>query len=500
LKDSPYLINQSIGYDINFNKFKNHGIEIRFFEWFPEEYMVDVANFFILLAQHSITTGSFSYDKSKYDTIIHGCVRRGFTYELSILECQQVLSDLSLPLHGLKPMTAYELLTHMSHLLFERYHDGEIVRLMSPNMKQPVFVNYNYIAYRKLHHDLFGKPTLIIRAEINPLETRTPIVPSDLASLLSNFTVLVESSSTRCYSDEDYCKQGARIVPAGYWVQSRYSYVVGLKEINATAHPTQTLLHFAHCFKGQPGWEHTMSQIQPCTFIDYEYMLDANKKRVISFCGQSGKIGAYLALMAFHNSSNKEDLPPFDEDTYRIILEKMDQKPTVLLIGYGVVGQAAKAVLDQFDISCTICTSKDTITKDMIFNHQILIHAIRLSDDVTVSLPPFLTKEDLASHGSLSVICDISCDLGNPRNMLPIYDEYTTKLKPVAHLQPNLDLIAISNLPSLEPDVSSDRFSSTLIHYMPYLIDFQMIYGRIPEAAVLFSSYHKFYSFQVKEK
>jgi alanine dehydrogenase len=500
LKDSPYLINQTIGYDINFNKFKNHGVEIRFFEWFPEEYLIDVANFFVLLAQHSLTSDTFPFEKMNYNSILQGCVQKGFTYQLSVKESNQILEDLRLPLRMNGPVTAYELLSAMSDVLYDYYHNGEIVKRMSPNMKKPCLVNYNYIAFQKLHSDIFGKPELIIRAETNPSEMRTPIIPAHLASLHPHFTIVVESSATRCYSDEEYKKQGARIVPVGYWTNTKHSHIIGLKGIAECTHPTQTLLHFAHCFKGQEGWQDTIANLQPCTFIDYEYMVDSEKKRVISFCEQSGKIGAYLALMAFHRQTQQGAFPPFDENVYRSVLQTMVKKPSVLLLGYGKAGKAAKEVLDQFQIPCTIITSKGMVTKDMIRSHTMLLHAIRLSDDITVCPEPFLKKEDLDSVGELSVICDISCDLGNPRNTLPIYDEYTTHLEPVRQLRPHLDLIAISNLPSLEPTISSDRFSSILVHYLPDLKHFKLTKHMNPNAMILHNSYDVFRSFQVKEK
>lgn len=37
-----YKKGDKIGFDINFNKFKNHGIELRIFDWFPEEHLEDV--------------------------------------------------------------------------------------------------------------------------------------------------------------------------------------------------------------------------------------------------------------------------------------------------------------------------------------------------------------------------------------------------------------------------------------------------------------------------
>ena len=490
ISDGPYLMNQSIGYDINFNKFKNHGVELRFFEWFPESYLIDVTNFFILLAQHSLTRHTFPFDKTKYDTLIHGCVRKGFTYHISPIECNQLLEDLHLPCVN-QSMTAHELLCYINDILYERYHDGSIIQLMSPQMNKPQLVNYNQMAFQRLHQDIFGKPELIIRAEAHPLEARTPLVPSDISSLHSQYTILVESSSTRCYSDDAYRAQGATIVPPGYWSQTNHSYVLGLKEILEKTNSTQTLLHFAHCFKGQDGWQSTLDKLRPCTFIDYEYMVDSQQKRCISFCGQSGKIGTYLALMAFQSKT----IPSFNEDLYRMILEKMDKKPCVLLIGFGTVGKASKAILDQFEIPYTIMRSKDQITKELIFSHHILINAIRLSDDVSITPEPFLTMEDLHHTGKLSVICDISCDLGNPRNVLPIYSEYTTTMEPVRKLSNTLSLIAIPHLPSLEPDVSSDQFSSILIRYLPYLLHFKKAAALYPEAAALFTSYQKFQSF-----
>ena len=493
LKDSPYLINQTIGYDINFNKFKNHGVEIRFFEWFPEEYLIDVANFFVLLAQHSLTSDAFPFQKINYNSILQGCVQKGFTYQLSVTESNQILKDLHLPLRMDCPVSAHTLLSLMSDVLYDRYYDGEIVQRMSPNMKKPCLVHYNYIAFQKLHRDIFGKPGLILRAERNPSETRAPIIPAHLSALHPYFTVVVESSPTRCYSDEDYQKHGATIVGAGYWAHTKHSYVVGLKGISDSTHPTQTLLHFGHCFKGQEGWQDIVANLQPCTFIDYEYMVDS-EKRVISFCEQSGKIGAYMALMAFYCQTHQGVFPPFDENVYQALLLPLEAKPTVLLIGYGTVGKAAKAVLDQFDISCTIVTSKEVVSKDMIRGHSILLHAIRLSDDPSICPVPFLTKDDLLSKGQLSVICDISCDLGNPRNTLPIYDEYTTPLEPVRRIRPSLDLIAISNLPSLEPMVSSDRFSSILVDYLPELLHFKLTKHMNPKAKVLHNSYDTFCS------
>ena len=154
VKDEAYEINSEIGYDINFNKFKNHGVELRIFDWFPEKYLEGVVNFLILLAERSTVIDVF--DKSRYQSIILGCVRKGFKYVLSMEECNVILGDLQLATIFCD-MTAHTLLQYISDTLYEMYRNGPIASCMSPGMRRPELVNYNKIAYEQLRGDLFGK-------------------------------------------------------------------------------------------------------------------------------------------------------------------------------------------------------------------------------------------------------------------------------------------------------------------------------------------------------
>lgn len=510
MEDTPYQMNREIGADINFNKFKNHGIEIRFLDWFPEEYLAGLMNFFILLAQHSLILGTVFLDTLPYQNLIKNCVTKGCAYLLPIEESNLILRDLRLePVD--KEMSAFHLLMHISAVLYGKYHDGPIVQQMSPHMTNPVIVNYNWMSYQQLYRDVYGKPDLILRAEENPLDTRTTIVPDHVTALLPYFNVLVESSPTRCFTDENYRVKGAVIVKKDSWIASQDSYVIGLK---GTIHPLskrQTHLHFAHCFKEQPQYQVTLAKLSSAIFIDYEYMIDREKKRVVSFCTQSGKIGCYLALMTYYKRLQKKNkkeitvIPEFNEEIYFDMLERLStyHRPKVLLIGYGLVGKSCKEVLDRLEMNGTILTSKDTLSKEKILKHDIIIHATSLTN---VTYPPFLLPEDLQPSKvihkptdlydpvHLSVICDITCDVGNPRNLLPIYDTYTTKESPIAPLsyQPSIDLIAIPNLPSLEPILSSTQFSSSLIPFLPELLYFHHAYPIREKARVLYHSYHKF--------
>jgi alanine dehydrogenase len=59
-------------------------------------------------------------------------------------------------------------------------------------------------------------------------------------------------------------------------------------------------------------------------------------------------------------------------------------------------------------------------------------------------------------------VIDISCDVGKPNNPISIYEKETTWETPVYHHPSNIDIISISNLPSLLPEESSEYFSEKL--------------------------------------
>jgi hypothetical protein len=44
----------NIGLDINFNKYPNHGIELRFLDYFDENKLPELLNFFVLLLDYSL--------------------------------------------------------------------------------------------------------------------------------------------------------------------------------------------------------------------------------------------------------------------------------------------------------------------------------------------------------------------------------------------------------------------------------------------------------------
>jgi alanine dehydrogenase len=88
-------------------------------------------------------------------------------------------------------------------------------------------------------------------------------------------------------------------------------------------------------------------------------------------------------------------------------------------------------------------------------------------------IPPFITRDLLVnSNHKLTVISDVSCDLRNPNNPVPIYDQTTTFDSPLLTLKDEaVSVIAIDNLPSFLPLESSEDFSRQLLPYLQQLTE-----------------------------
>lgn len=104
---------------------------------------------------------------------------------------------------------------------------------------------------------------------------------------------------------------------------------------------------------------------------------------------------------------------------------------------------------------------------------DILVNCIYLSGPIA----PFLTIEILRKPHALSVLVDVSCDVSNAHNPLPMVSRTTTFARPTFTLGPELsssavDVVAIDHLPTLLPLESSERFSRDLLPTMRELRDY----------------------------
>ena len=148
-KNSPYIPPTTIGYDFNYNKFIKHGIELRIFDSFPEEYLEDVINFIVLLCQYStICTIQHPQDHDEWNSFIIEVLQKGSN---AIMSPQ--LYYLYLDLFNIKikkkcfqinkTKKLINIIQEISNHLYTQYHNSSVCSKLSPNMKPIVFYDYN---------------------------------------------------------------------------------------------------------------------------------------------------------------------------------------------------------------------------------------------------------------------------------------------------------------------------------------------------------------------
>ena len=146
-----YNLLKYIGYDFNFNKFKNHGIELRALDWFPDKHIPHVLNFIILLCSFSLDGQRMmefkrllsNYPSFIYQTIIYGCIKDGGNFSLSYTQDEFITNLFGISTKTHQRFSCFEILCMLNDHLYDLYKDSYLVSLMSPNMQKPQLFHYN---------------------------------------------------------------------------------------------------------------------------------------------------------------------------------------------------------------------------------------------------------------------------------------------------------------------------------------------------------------------
>ncbi|MEV7346462.1 saccharopine dehydrogenase [Streptomyces sp. NPDC093544] len=316
---------------------------------------------------------------------------------------------------------------------------------------------------------------LWLRHETRTTERRTPIVPADARRLVeSGVTLTVEKSPQRIFPIEAYEEAGCRVAETGSWVSAPPDAVVlGLKELpDEPAALTHRHVFFGHAYKQQPGAEALLRRFRTGggALLDLEYLVDDDGRRLAAFGYWAGYLGAALAVL-HHRGRLRTPLRPTSKEELDAELAPDGSESKALVIGaLGRSGRGARAALETAGVEPTCWDLEETrdLDRPALLAHELMVNTVL----TTRPIPPFLTDKDLDEPGRrLRTLCDVTCDVGSPMNVLPIYDTTTDWTDPVRRLRerPALDLIAIDNLPSLLPREASVDFSAALL---PLLLDF----------------------------
>lgn len=334
--------------------------------------------------------------------------------------------------------------------------------------------------------------TLHLRSETKPLEHRSALTPTTVKQLLQKgFRVNIERSPVRIFDDKDFQDVGATLVKEGSWPDAPADHlIIGLKELPEKSFPiVHTHIQFAHCYKGQGGWQEVLSRFSTGggTLYDMEFLEDQNRRRVAAFGYHAGYAGAAMALLAWAHGAqtplpgkkpyNTESdlLREVKSDVEKGIAKSGGKVPQVLVIG--ALGRCGKGALD-------LCRAagipeSNLLKWDMaetakggpfpeIRESDIFINCIYLDKPIPKFVTESFLKED-PSNRKLAIICDVSCDTTNPNNPIPFCNKPTYFDKPTITLpesdfsNPSLSYITIDHLPSLLPREASEAFSAALL-------------------------------------
>jgi hypothetical protein len=85
-----YKAQEKMGFDINYNKFLNHGIELRFFDWFPEDKLYTILRFIVHLLDYAESCKTVSnYTKiDMWNNIAYKALLDG---KDAILTCEEII-------------------------------------------------------------------------------------------------------------------------------------------------------------------------------------------------------------------------------------------------------------------------------------------------------------------------------------------------------------------------------------------------------------------------
>ena len=315
---------------------------------------------------------------------------------------------------------------------------------------------------------------IYLRDEINDNECRTPLVPMDIKKLsLAGFIIYIQSSNKRIYNDNDYKSTVDDIIITNeYWYSDKFrdALIIGLKELNClTKLLNHKHLYFSHSYKNQYGSNLILSYFKKSNSIiyDFEYFLYPNKKRIISFGFYAGVVGAILGLLQYvfkkNYNDNISDLKYCNTkyDLLDILIPfKDDLKGLKIgIIGYnGNCGKGVISIMDKLNMSYDNITKFSNIKN---FDYDIFYNCILLNPD---NNEVFFDENSIFTKNT--VIVDVSCDCYVKNNPIKLYNQCTTWKNPVYSYNKYVDIISISNLPSLLPKDSSNYFSKICVELL----------------------------------
>lgn len=351
----------------------------------------------------------------------------------------------------------------------------------------------------------------IIREGKVPPDSRVPLTPRQCAAAMQKFSVeiVVESSPIRCYTDEEFWKEGITVTKN----LDDCDVLLGVKEVPVSQLiPGKTYFFFSHTIKKQAYNRNLLWSIleKNIRLIDYEVLKDETGNRVIAFGRFAGMVGAHNALWTYGKRTGTFSMPRMkdfhDYGEARDFYLTVNFPPIkIVLTGTGRVGTGAVCVLR--DMGIRKVKPADFLQKNFdeaVFTQLDSRYYVSRKDggpfekrdfyshperyksafapfyrqaDVMINgifwdarSPAFFTMEEMTRPDfKIHVIADVTCDIA-PNTSIPTTVRASTIADPVFGFDPetrqetppfqpdSIDMMTIDNLPNEMPRDASESF------------------------------------------
>lgn len=362
----------------------------------------------------------------------------------------------------------------------------------------------------------------ILREEKVPADRRVPLSPLQCKRIEKNFIdikIYVQSSSIRCFSDQEYIDQGISVIDN----LSLCDILIGIKEVPKNKLiANKVYLFFSHTIKKQVYNRELLKKMIDLniTMIDYEVLKYKNGSRILGFGRYAGIIGAYNGFLAYGLKFGIYSLKPANKCLNRREMDSELSKINLsnekfLVTGKGRVGAGIIETVKKLNI--TEVEIDDYINKKFDYpvylNIDVLDYNERMdgmkssfSDFINNSsdykstfmryakvtniffaghfyasgAPYLFTREDVKLNNfNISVVADISCDIDGPvaTTIKPsTIDNPIYGYNPITESEDNfknndvIAVMAVDNLPCELPKDSSEDFGENIIkHIIPII-------------------------------
>lgn len=349
-----------------------------------------------------------------------------------------------------------------------------------------------------------------------PPDYRVAMTPNDcikLKNLHPEVAIMVQSSPTRAYKDEEYANAGIEVVDD----VANCDVLLGVKEVPIDALiEGKTYFFFSHTMKKQPynkGLMQAMIQ-KNIRMIDYEPLVDEDKNRLIGFGLYAGIVGAHYGIMMYGLKSKSFEIKPAKDckDFVAMVAQykKVKFPPfKTIVTGTGKVSKGAMQVLDaagfeQVSADAFLNQTFDHPVYTNLTSAELYVDADNNFDkkkfykhpELYISqFMPYAAQADVLINGifwnerivklfeaaavqqpsfSIKVIADISCDIHGSVPLTyrastiaaPVYgvDKITLQEVPAFHeSMDSIEMMTVDNLPNELPRDASASFGNAMV-------------------------------------